>query len=141
MAKRKEPILKRDSILYRADGTQEVVKPANGKKFELKELKKFVHGTAAVAHLNSRVRFCVVSRAGELETVEIDPKANNLMIRDGWVMVMNENGLNERLPLNREASRLFGGIVVGDVVLCRFDVTPWHGVRGLSVFGIGGRIA
>jgi hypothetical protein len=141
MAKRKEPILKGDPILYRADGTQEVVKPANGKKFELKELKKFVQGTAAVAHLNSRVRFCMVSRAGELETVEIDPKANNLMIRPGWVMVMNENGLNERLPLNKEASSLFGGIIVGDVVLCRFDATPWHGVRGLSVFGIGGRIA
>jgi hypothetical protein len=142
MAKRKEPIFKGDPILYRADGTPEVVKPAaNGKKFELKELKKFVHGTAAVAHLDSGVRFCVVSRAGELETVEIDPKANNLMIRPGWVMVMNENGLNERMPLNKEASSLFGGIIVGDVVLCRFDATPWHGVRGLSFFGIGGRIA
>jgi hypothetical protein len=142
MARRKEPIFKGDPILYRADGTQEVVKPAaNGRKFELKELKEFVHGTAAVAHLDSRVRFCVVSRAGELETVEIDPKANNLMIRDGWVMVMNENGLNERLPLNKEASRLFGGIIVGDVVLCRFDATPWHGVRGFRAINLGGRIA
>ena len=136
MAKRKETILKGDPILYRADGTQEVVKPANGKKFELKELKKFVHGTAAVAHLNSRLRLCVVSRAGELETVEIDPKANNLMIRHGWVMVMNENGLNERLPINKEASRLYGGGVVGDVVLCRFDATPWHAVRGFRVIGL-----
>jgi hypothetical protein len=136
MAKRKEPILKGDFILYRADGRQEVVKPANGKKFELSELKKFVHGTAAVAHLNSRLRLCVVSRAGELETVEIDPKANNLMIRHGWVMVMNENGLNERLPINKEASRLYGGGVVGDVVLCRFDATPWHGVRGFRVIGL-----
>jgi hypothetical protein len=100
-----------------------------------------VHGTAAVAHLNGRLRFCVVSREGELETVEIDPKANDLMIRHGWVMVMNENGLNERLPINKEASRLFGGLVVGDVVLCRFDATPWHGVRGFRVISLEGRIA
>jgi|SRR5580700_4824810 hypothetical protein len=104
MAKRKEPILKGDPILYRADGTQEVVKPAaNGRKFELKELKKFVRGTAAVAHLDSRVRFCVVSRAGELETVEIDPKANNLMIRDRTSRLIendSENSANTDLGVN-----------------------------------------
>jgi hypothetical protein len=141
VAKRKEPILKIDFILYRSDGTQEVVKPANGKKFELGELKKFVHGAATVARLTSGVRLCVVSRAGELETVDIDPKANGLMIRHGWVMVMSENGLNERLPMNQEASNLFGGLVVGDVVLCRFDATPWHGGSGFTFFGMGGRIA
>jgi hypothetical protein len=136
MAKRKEPILKGDPILYRAYGTQEEIKPANSRKFELEELKRFVHGTATIAHLDSRLRLCVVSRAGQLETVEIDPKTSNLMIRHGWVMVMNENGLNERLPINREASRLFGGGVVGDVVLCRFDATPWHGVRGFRVIAL-----
>jgi hypothetical protein len=140
MAKRKAPILKGNPTLFRADGTQEEVKPANGKKFELKELGKLVHGTPAVAHLDSRPRLCVVSRAGELETVEIDPKTNDLLIRHGWVMVMNENGLNERLPKNWEATRLFGGIgggiVVGDVVLCRFDATPWHGVRGFRVIAL-----
>ena len=136
MARRKEPILKGDPILYRADGTRGEVNPANGKKFELKELGKLVGGTAAVAHLDNRIRLCVVSRAGELETVEIDPNANNLMIRQGWVMVMNENGLNERLPINREASRLYGGGVVGDVVLCRFDATPWHGVHGFRVIAL-----
>jgi len=49
MTKHIEPILKGEPILYQADGTQEEVKPANGKKFELKELQKFVHGTAASA--------------------------------------------------------------------------------------------
>lgn len=159
MAKQKEPIMKGNPVLLRADGTQEEVKPANGKKFELKELKTFVDGTVTIAHLDSRVRFCAfhphekpsnaptvtcsrtstdshvivleASYCGEqLETVEIDPKANDLMIRHGWVMALNENGFNENLPRNKEASRLYGGIMVGDVVLCRFDATPWHGIRG-----------
>lgn len=32
------------ATLYKTDGTQEVIKPANGRKFDIKELQKLVGG-------------------------------------------------------------------------------------------------
>ncbi len=37
-------------------------------------------------------------------------------------MVVNENGLNENLPLNRLASHFAGQVIVGDVALIRNDM-------------------
>jgi hypothetical protein len=134
MGKRNEPILKGSYILFRANGTELVVKPANGKKFELAELKRLVSGTATIMHLGANPRMCIttVDEEGEAQFTKVNPWLGH-MVRKGWVLVVNENGLNESLPVNDEAVAMWGGLVVGDVVLCRFDATPWHGVRGLRV--------
>jgi hypothetical protein len=41
------------------------------------------------------------------------------LVREGWCLVVNSNGLNETLLTNEEASHLWGSWVVGDVLLCR----------------------
>jgi hypothetical protein len=134
MGKRNERILKGSYILFRANGTEQAVAPANGKKFELSELKRLVGGTATIMHLGANPRMCItaVDGEGEAQFTKVNPWLGH-MVRKGWVLVVNENGLNEGLPMNDEALAMWGGLVVGDVVLCRFDATPWHGVRGFRV--------
>ena len=83
------------ATLYKADGTQEVIKPANGKKFDIKELQALVGGTV------------------ERLKLPFDQR-----------MVMNEDGRPKNLPVNDKASQLLhmalGGNtvpIVGDVVV------------------------
>jgi hypothetical protein len=43
-------------------------------------------------------------------------------LNEGKVLIVNEEGLLDRLPLNVEASRLCGGSpIVGDVILCNIN--------------------
>jgi len=43
------------------------------------------------------------------------------LVRDGWCLVVNENGRNENLPMNEKASELWGSRVAGNVLLCRIS--------------------
>ena len=134
MGRQKELIVKGEYIVLRADGTEQEVKPANGKKFQLAELRRLVGGTAEIMQLSDEPRMCVtaVDENGEGTFTTVNPLPH--MVRTGWVLVVNENGFNENLPVNEKAVAMWGGLVVGDVVVCRFDSTPWHGVRGIRVF-------
>jgi Domain of unknown function (DUF3846) len=79
----------------KTDGTVTEVKPKDGSdNFSLKELQDFVGGL---------IEYC---RA-----------------KDGRIIVMNENGLNLKLPPNRKATDLYDGgasgiTLVGDVLIC-----------------------
>jgi hypothetical protein len=64
------------ATLIKTDGTQESVLPTvKTSKFVLEEMRKFVGGSIGLIH-----------------------------IRNGEVLVVNENGLNLKLPPNREAT-------------------------------------
>lgn len=92
-------------VWLRATGEQISVLPLSSKtKFSLAELRRFVGGTIQLASLDSQVPYAYM-RGG--------------LVRDKWVLVVNDNGLNERLPINQTASELWGGMIVGDVLLCR----------------------
>jgi len=80
----------------KADGTIETVKPANGKKFSLKELQDFV--------------------GGDIELVRTIKPVRN--------MYVNEWGVLNGLPYNREATKtisrdyLLVNGVRGDAIVC-----------------------
>jgi hypothetical protein len=83
-----------DSILYRTNGTQEAVKPKNKKNFTLKELQGFV--------------------GGYIET---------FFLTKNQIMVVNEEGKLDELPLNVRATeiiRKYDSIdtIVGDALVC-----------------------
>lgn len=88
----------KQAMLLKADGTNEWVSPANGKKFTLEELQKFV--------------------GGWIEMVPVSEK---------MVMVVNEEGTFHQLPYNKTATRLWqesfkpnvitGSIICGDVLV------------------------
>ena len=42
-------------------------------------------------------------------------------LNEGRVLIVNEEGLLNKLPLNTEASGLCGGPIVGDVILCNIN--------------------
>ncbi len=42
-------------------------------------------------------------------------------LNEGRVLIVNEEGLLNKLPLNIEASGLCGGPIVGDVILCNIN--------------------
>jgi hypothetical protein len=86
--------MKTDSILYRANGTQETVAPKNKKLFSLKELQSFVGGY-----------------------IEI------LFITDSQVMVVNEEGKLDELPINVRATEIIRqagiqDVIAGDALVC-----------------------
>jgi hypothetical protein len=86
--------MKTDPILYRTDGTQEVVKPGNKKDFTLKELQGFV--------------------GGYIELV---------FISDSRVMVVNEDGKLDELPINVRATEIIRAqditdVIAGDALVC-----------------------
>lgn len=83
------------ATLLRTDGTSEEVAPANGSSWTLKELQGFVGGYIEIARPRS-------------------PLAT-----PGHVLVVNEEGLLDRLPANPEATLLYGdGIIVGPALYC-----------------------
>ncbi|HSZ58581.1 MAG TPA: DUF3846 domain-containing protein [Tepidisphaeraceae bacterium] len=95
------------ATLWKTDGTSQVVTPKQGTEFTLAELKAFV--------------------GGYIEIVRLD---------EGSLMVVNESGLLENLPLNNMGTQLYRQMafrntgrrcddpVVGDVLVCsRTEVT------------------
>lgn len=86
------------ATIPRTDNTQETVHPANGTDFSLKECREVVGGHIEIAHL-----------------------------ADGQIMVLNEEGKLDILPLNLEATKLYlaGRIgydeILGDVLVCAAD--------------------
>ena len=79
------------ATLYRTNGTQEQVAPQNGTSFDLKEMQGYV--------------------GGYIEIVESP---------DGRLIVLNEEGKLERLPLNRAATAIYADphdFIVGDALV------------------------
>jgi hypothetical protein len=82
-------------IIYRANGAQEIVSPGNTKHFTLKELQSIV--------------------GGYIETV---------FLNETTVMVVNEDGKLDELPINIRATEIIrqAGItdtIVGDALVCK----------------------
>lgn len=82
------------ATIYKSNGEEVLVTPANGKTFTLKELQDIVHGYIEIITLS------------------------NLLI-----MVINEEGIIEELPMNIKASQIAasynrGSFIVGDVLVC-----------------------
>lgn len=86
------------ATIIKSNGEEVEVKPGNGKFFTLKQLKSFV--------------------GGYIEIVETN---------DGRLMVVNEEGKLNALPVNKEATLLYkynsqeciADIIVGDVLVCK----------------------
>lgn len=83
-----------EAKIYKSNGEEVSVTPANGKTFTLKELQDIVHGY-----------------------IEIITLSNPL------IMVVNEEGIIEELPMNVKASQIAasyhrGSFIVGDVLVC-----------------------
>ena len=111
---------------YKTDGTTEVVRPANGKKFTAAEQQKFVGGRRETMDMGWKAQRFMhpYGRVGPAGFVSAAMSGG--LVRDGWIMIVNENGLNKRLPVNEKASELWGGMVVGNALLCKRSAT----VRG-----------
>lgn len=79
------------ATLYRTNGTQEEVLPKNGESFDLKEMQTFV--------------------GGYIEIVESP---------DERLIVLNEEGKLQGLPLNRAATAIYANphdFIVGDALV------------------------
>lgn len=75
----------------KADGRTSIVRPKNGKDFSLEELYELTNG-------------------GPIEIV---------YLKDGRLMILNEEGTLKRLPLNKKATEIYKrGSIVGDVLIC-----------------------
>jgi len=81
--------------ILRTDGTKLAAEPKNGVQFTLGEAQAIVGGYVEA-----------------LRTV------------DGFVLILNEEGLLLGLAHNQTASQLVGGYIVGDVLLCRDSEFP-----------------
>jgi hypothetical protein len=79
--------------LISANGGEKVVMPANGTDFKLREVQKMVGGYVEVVRL-----------------------------RDGRIMLVDEEGLLKGLPLNRAASRMAGRPIVGEALVMPDDM-------------------
>src|SRR5947208_4767541 len=116
---------KNDYIWYKAHGSEQVVEPQRKKtKFTAEELRKFVGGYWEILPLGSKhKRF--VGTGGHCGPVDEHGYCSAWvsvgLVRDGWCLVVNENGLNEKLPTNEKASELWGSRIVGNVLLCRLS--------------------
>ena len=114
---------KREYVWFKADGTQQVVTPQVKKsKFVLSELRKFVGGSIDLMYLGSK-HWRFVGTGGHHGFMDEDGCCPAWMsgglVRDGWCLVVNGNGLNEDVPTNEEGSRIWRSRIVGDVLLCR----------------------
>jgi hypothetical protein len=76
-------------IVLRTDGTIKILMPDNGTDFQLAELQKVVEGYIELIHFSPH-----------------------------YFMVVNEEGLLKKLPLNNLASSLRGYAIYGNVLLC-----------------------
>lgn len=105
------------ALLIKADGTKEVVHPANGKAFTLEELQKYVGGY---------IELLYALRLGECEKLGMASKGNNTL-----EMYINEEGKINDLPPNLIATILYtyGGhdIVCGDVLLANRSESKQEG--------------
>jgi hypothetical protein len=86
--------MKTDPILYRANGTQEVVTPKNKKQFTLKELQAFVGGNI-----------------------------EKFFLTGTQIMVINEDSKLDELPVNVRATEIIRkydtqDTIVGDALVC-----------------------
>lgn len=79
--------------LISANGGERVVMPANGTDFKLREVQKMIGGYVEVVYL-----------------------------RDGRIMLVDEEGLLKGLPLNRAASRMAGRPIVGEALVMPNDM-------------------
>lgn len=79
---------------YSVTGDLTFVKPKNGKKFTLEELQGYVEGY-----------------------IEIVRGRN-----PDYVMVVNEDGIREELPLNKSASYIYGIPLLGNCVFLHKDL-------------------
>lgn len=83
-----------EATIYKSNGEEVSVTPANGETFTLKELQDIVQGYIEIITLS------------------------NLLI-----MVINEEGIIKELPMNIKASQIAasynrGSFIVGDVLVC-----------------------
>jgi hypothetical protein len=84
------------ALIIKANGEEIPVQPANGTDFSLEELQNIV--------------------GGYIETV---------MLPNGNLLVLNEEGKLEGLPLNTTATDLYNNpydAIVGDVLVCDVDM-------------------
>jgi len=77
------------SQLFKIDGTVLNIKPKNGIKFTLEELKTFVNGN-----------------------IEMYP------FNDEYIFILNEEGLIKKMRVNITLKLLTGKTFFGDVILC-----------------------
>lgn len=84
--------------IYKANGEVLDIEPKNGTDFQLEELQAIVGGFIQIIEIN-----------------------------DTEIMVMNEEGKLETLPLNEKATAIYqsevyaGDIIVGDVLICKTE--------------------
>ena len=78
-----------DMTLFKTSGDTEAFPPARGNRYSLEELQTAVDGFIELVHLDSQ-----------------------------QVLVVNEDGLRLRLPVNDKASDIAGRLIVGDSLLC-----------------------
>lgn len=79
--------------IIKADGSMVEIQPRNGRYFKLRELQKIVDGHIEILTLNGNE-----------------------------IMVVNEEGKIHDLPLNLQATELFGlDVIVGDVLVCNYN--------------------
>ena len=78
------------AMLVKSDGAFIPTEPANGRDFSLNELQAFVGGLIDIVRLP-----------------------------DNRIMVVNDEGLILDLPMNHTASRISGGYIAGDVLVCQ----------------------
>lgn len=109
-------------ILYKTDGTEEVVVPSVMKtQFVTEELRCMIGGSIQLLDLGAKAfaymgeRYCGFRDKNGLTSADM----RGGLVRDRWVLVVNDNGLNEKLPTNEEASTQWGARLVGNVLLCR----------------------
>lgn len=76
------------AVLIESNGDHEWVEPSEGSEFSLKELQGYVDGYIELVYL-----------------------------ANGKILVVNEEGLLKRLPLNNKASLLARQPIVGNVVM------------------------
>lgn len=77
------------ATLFKPDGTTQSVEPKNGRDFKIEELWDLIGGYVQV-----------VSASG------------------GKILIVDEEGLLKHRPLNKEASKRAGFMIVGDALLC-----------------------
>lgn len=84
------------AILYKTDGTQEEKQPKNGRDFQLEELQEMVGGY-----------------------IEIVPCWHPQ--HKDKVIVLNEEGKLEGMPLNKKATEIYNvatDVIVGNALIC-----------------------
>jgi hypothetical protein len=109
-------------VWLRASGEQIAVQPTTTEtKFVSGELRKFAGGSIELIDLGPKaVAFMGEGYHGFRDEHGLTSAyGRGGLVRNGWVLVVNENGINLGLPTNENASALWGARLAGDVLLCR----------------------